>query len=84
MAKRLPIESHEEELLRLARERVDLPSGSLRLEYQPDVDLLWIGLTDNPKPTHSDDDLERGLIFNYDGSKLVSIEILDLYGVYVS
>jgi hypothetical protein len=84
MAKRLALESQEEELLRLARDRIDLPAGELRLKYQPDVDLLLIELKSNPAPTNSKDDLERGLIFNYEGQKLVSVEILDLYGVYAS
>ena len=84
MAKRLTAESREEELLRLARERDDLPAGKLSLEYQPDADLLLVELKEHPKPTYSTDDAERGLIFNYEGRKLVSIEILDLYGVHVS
>jgi hypothetical protein len=84
MAKRLTAESRDEELLRLARERVDLPAGKLWLKYQADIDMLWIGLKEHPEPTHSKDDTERGLIFNYEGHKLVSIEVLDLYGVYAS
>lgn len=84
MAKRLAIETQEEELLRLARDRVDLPISVLRLKYQPDVDMLLVELKQNPAPTNSKDDLERGLIFNYEGQKLVSVEILDLYGVYAS
>jgi len=84
MAKRLALESQEEELLRLARDRVDLPAGELRLKYQPDVDTLLVELKKNPAPTNSKDDVERGLIFNYEGQKLVSIDILDLYGVYAS
>ena len=84
MAKRLALESQEEELLRLARDRVDLPAGALRLKYQPDVDMLLVELKASPAPTNSRDDVERGLIFNYEGQKLVSIEILDLYGVYAS
>jgi hypothetical protein len=84
MAKRLTLESQEEELLRLARDRVDLPAQNLRLKYQPDVDMLLVELKESPSPTNSKDDVERGLIFNYQGQKLVSIEILDLYGVYAS
>jgi uncharacterized protein DUF2283 len=84
MAKRLALESQEEELLRLARDRVDLPAGKLRLKYQPDVDMLLVELKESPAPTNSKDDVERGLIFNYEGQKLVSVEILDLYGVYAS
>jgi hypothetical protein len=84
MAKSLALESQEEELLRLARDRVDLPAGKLRLKYQPDVDMLLVELKESPAPTNSKDDVERGLIFNYEGQKLVSLEILDLYGVYAS
>jgi hypothetical protein len=84
MTKRLALETQEEELLRLARDRVDLPAGELRLKYQPDVDMLLVELKQNSSPTNSKDDLERGLIFNYEGQKLVSVEILDLYGVYAS
>jgi hypothetical protein len=84
MAKTLALESQEEELLRLARDRVDLPAGKLWLKYQPDVDMLLVELKESPAPTNSKDDLERGLIFNYEGQKLVSVEILDLYGVYAS
>ena len=84
MAKRLVLESQEEELLRLARDRVDLPTVKLWLKYQPDVDMLLVELKENAAPTNSKDDVERGLIFNYEGQKLVSIDILDLYGVYAS
>lgn len=84
MAKRLALESREEELLRLARDRIDLPAGKLRLKYQHDVDMLLVELKENPAPTNSKDDIEHGLIFNYEGQKLVSIEILDLYGVFAS
>ena len=84
MAKRLALETKEEELLRLAKDRVDLPQETLRLKYQPDVDMLLVELKENPAPTNSKDDVDRGLILNYEGQKLVSIEILDLYGVYAS
>lgn len=84
MAKRLALESREEELLRLARDRVELPAGKLWLKYQHDVDMLLVELKENPAPTNSKDDIEHGLIFNYEGQKLVSIEILDLYGVFAS
>ncbi|HEV7473141.1 MAG TPA: DUF2283 domain-containing protein [Pyrinomonadaceae bacterium] len=84
MAKRLALESREEELLRLARDRVELPAGRLRLKYQSDVDMLLVELKEDPAPTNSKDDAEHGLIFNYEGQKLVSVEILDLYGVYAN
>jgi hypothetical protein len=78
------VESRQEELIRLASDRIDLPRGVLRLKYQPDVDMLLIELKENPAPTNTRDDIERGLIFNYEGPRLVSVEILDLYGVYAN
>jgi len=77
----------QEELLTLAVERlegqVQLPD-KVWLNYQPDVDLLVIRLKENHHATRSEDDMERGLIFNYEGQKLVSIEVLDLYGVFTA
>ncbi len=78
------IQSHEEELIKLARERVKLPDGSLRLDYQSDVDLLAIILDEEMPSTHSDSDLDAGIIYNYAGKKLVSIEVLDLYGTFTT
>lgn len=77
------IETKEEELLRMAAERINLPSGVLRLEYEADVDLLAIWFDDVTPSTHSEDDSERGLIYNYAGKQLVSVEVLDLYGTFV-
>lgn len=74
----------QDEWIRLARDRVQLPAGELRLKYQPDVDMLLVELKENPAPTNSKDDMERGLIFNYEGRELVSVEILDLYCVYAT
>ncbi len=75
--------SKEKELLKLACERVKLPNRNLQLKYQPDVDLLVVRLNDG-KSTYSEDDMEKGLIYNYDAqNRLVSIEVLDLYGVFV-
>lgn len=63
---------------------MDLPAGKLRLEYEADVDLLAIWLDEVTPSTHSEDDSDRGIIYNYAGKKLVSIEVLDLYGTFVS
>lgn len=71
------------ELLRLAAERVELPAGPLWVEYEDDVDLLVIKLREGARSTHSDSDLNGGIIYDYEGDELVAIEILDLYGVFV-
>ncbi len=84
MAKGFLKETKEEELLRLASGRVKFTARNvLLLDYQSDVDLLLI-VFDEAGSTHSDDDQERGLIYNYAGKKLVSIEVLDLYGTFAA
>lgn len=84
MARRKPIATQEEELLELAARRVQIPEGQVWLAYQPDVDLLVIRLKERPHPTRSDSDLEKGVVYNYEGRELVSIELLDLYGVFTA
>ena len=69
-----------EELLTAARRRVDLPSGELWLDYQDDVDTLYIRLKESTQPTHSESDLDDMVIFDYEGAELVGIEILDITG----
>ena len=84
MARRRPVATQEEELLELAARRVQIPEGKLWLAYQSDVDLLVIRLKERPRPTRSSSDLEKGVVYNYEGRELVSIEVLDLYGVFTA
>jgi uncharacterized protein YkuJ len=70
------------ELLRLARERVEMPRRFRELRYFDEVDLLVVEFS-TASATHSKGDIENGIIYNYDESDdLTSIEILDLYGIY--
>jgi uncharacterized protein YuzE len=66
--------------LTAARRRVELPSGQLWLDYQDDVDTLYIRLKEKTQPTHSESDLDDMVIFDYQGPELVGIEILDITG----
>ncbi len=68
----------EEELLRAARERVTLPPGELWLDYQDDVDTLYISLKEKTHPTHSKSDVDDLVVF--EGEELVGIEIMDITG----
>jgi uncharacterized protein YuzE len=70
----------KEELLRAARRRVSLPPGELWLDYQGDVDTLYIRLKEKTQPTRSESDFDNGLVFDYEGKKLVGIEIMDITG----
>ena len=69
-----------EELLALAATRVKLPDAPLRLDYQDDVDTLYISLKKNAHPTHSEAQLDDSVIYDYENETLVGIEILDISG----
>jgi uncharacterized protein YuzE len=70
----------KEELLEAARGRVNLPPGELWLDYQDDVDTLYIGLKEKTHPTHSKSDVDDLVVFDYEGEELVGIEIMDITG----
>ena len=69
-----------DELLKAARARVSLPPGELWLDYQDDVDTLYIRLKEKTQTTRSESDLDDAVIFDYEGEELVGIEILDITG----
>ena len=68
------------ELLRAAHRRVSLPPGELWLDYQDDVDTLYIRLKEKTNPTHSESDVDDPVVFDYEGEELVGIEIMDITG----
>jgi len=70
----------KEELLKAAHQRVSLPPGELCLDYQDDVDTLYISLKEKTNPTHSKDDVDDLVVFDYEGEELVGIEIMDITG----
>ncbi|HBB94725.1 MAG TPA: hypothetical protein DC054_04985 [Blastocatellia bacterium] len=70
----------KEELLTAARGRVKLPPGELWLDYQDDVDTLYISLKEKTHPTHSESDVDDLVVFDYEGEELVGIEIMDITG----
>ena len=70
------------EWLKLASQRIKIPNDYVILKYQEDADLLVIRFS-NGKSIYSTDDMDNGVIYNYDkNDNLVSMEILDLYGVF--
>jgi uncharacterized protein YuzE len=69
-----------EELLALAAARVELPDAPIQLDYQDDVDTLYISLKKNANPTHSETNLDDSVIYDYENETLVGIEILDISG----
>lgn len=80
----MAIEIKTNEFIKLAQERGKIPNDWIKLEYQKDVDLLFI-LYSNKRCVGSKGDMENGIIYNYDAQdELVSIEVLDLYGVFAA
>ena len=53
----------KEELLAAAHRRVSLPAGELWLDYQDDVDTLYIRLKEKTHPTHSKSDVDDLVVF---------------------
>lgn len=86
MARRRAIIDHPSEWLELAAARIGEKklAGWVRLKYEADADILSVRFTEQPRPTGSKSDIELGVIYNYEGKKLVSLEILDLYGVFAT
>ncbi|MDQ3323277.1 MAG: DUF2283 domain-containing protein [Acidobacteriota bacterium] len=73
----------EKQLTRLAQKRVKLPLEWLEMKYNSEVDVLFIRCSAN-KSVRSKGDVWNGIIYDYDAQEnLVSIEITDLYGVFV-
>ncbi len=70
----------KEELLSAARQRVSLPLGELWLDYQDDVDTLYIRLKEKTHPTRSESNFDEGVLLDYEGEELVGIEIMDITG----
>ncbi len=70
----------KEELLAAARGRVSLPPGELWLDYQDDVDTLYISLKEKTNPIHSKSDVDDLVVFDYEGEELVGIELMDITG----
>lgn len=67
-----------------ARKRVFIPDNWLEVDYQKNVDVLYIKLSNNPAVS-SDDDLDKSLVFDYDeNGQLVGIEVLNLYGIFAT
>jgi uncharacterized protein YuzE len=77
MARRRPLSADANRLLMLATRRVKIPALPFRVEYDPEVDTLYIRFKDGVAPTHSKDDPDNGLVYDYRGRSLIGIEIPD-------
>ncbi|MFC1939767.1 DUF2283 domain-containing protein [Chloroflexota bacterium] len=56
----------------------EMPKGALKIEYEPEVDILTIYLQDPETPLSYSSETEPGVILNYaEDDSLSSVEILD-------
>ncbi len=77
MARKMAIKVNPNYLFPLAMKRVKIPRLPLRVEYDADVDTLYLRFKEGVVPTHSEDDTKRGLAYDCRGKELIGIEILD-------
>ena len=61
----------------------EMPKGALKIDYEPEVDILTIYLKDPETPLSHSSEADPGVILNYaaDGS-LSSVEVLDASKLY--
>jgi len=56
----------------------EMPKGALKIEYEPEVDILTIYLQELETPLSNSSEVEPGVILNYaEDGRLSSIEVLD-------
>jgi hypothetical protein len=65
------------QLLAAATRRVKIPSLPFPVQCDRDVDTLYLKFRDGASPTHSKDDPQKGIVYDYRGRSLIHIEIPD-------
>lgn len=80
MARRQAVKAAKIDLNNLiirAIQRVKIPAFPFRIEYDEDVDTLYLRFRDDLAPNRTKGDIESGVIYDYSGKQLVGIEILN-------
>ena len=77
MARRRAIKINPSRLLISAAQRVEIPALPVRISYDAEADTLYLTFRDDLKPARTDDDLEKGIIYDYHGRILVGVEIIN-------
>ncbi len=76
MAKESIAEKSLGHLLKAVAHLVQLPRHRMWLDYDEEVDVLYVHFVDNPSSTHSEM-RENGVIFDYKGKELVGVTVMD-------
>ena len=76
MAQEILAEQSLNSLLQATTHLIKLPKLRMWLDFDAEVDVLYVHFEEKPKSTHSDM-REDGIIFDYAGSRLVGVTILE-------
>jgi len=76
MAKEAIAEKSLEHLLKAVAHLVQLPRHRMWLDYDEEVDVLYVHFVDKPSSTHSEM-RENGVIFDYKGKELVGVTVME-------
>jgi len=76
MAKEVLADQSLDHLLKAASHVVHLPKSQMRLDYDAEVDVLYVHFVEEAGSTHSEM-LENGIILDYQGNALVGVTILE-------
>ena len=76
MAKEAIAEKSLGHLLKAVAHLVQLPKHRMWLDYDEEVDVLYVHFVDKPSSTHSEL-REDGVIFDYRGNELVGVTVME-------
>ncbi len=76
MAKEAIAEKSLGHLLKAVAHLVQLPKHRMWLNYDEEVDVLYVHFVDKPNSTHSEL-REDGVIFDYRGKELVGVTVME-------
>ena len=76
MAKEAIAEKSLAHLLKAVAHLVQLPKPRMWLDYDEEVDVLYVHFADKPSSTHSEM-REDGVIFDYKGKELVGVTVME-------
>jgi hypothetical protein len=76
MAKEAIAEKSLGHLLKAVAHLVQLPKHRMWLDYDEEVDVLYVHFVDKPNSTHSEL-REDGVIFDYRGKELVGVTVME-------
>lgn len=77
MAGKSKLKINPSRMLISAARRLELPALPVRISYDPEIDILTFNFRDDLEADRSTDDLDLGLVYDYQGRTLVRIEVLN-------